>query len=476
MLFSSILLLTLGAAAVQADILERAPAQQENCASVSVSIKTVTKTLTVTAGASSETKGSNNIANNGSKSSSSAAVKTTAKSSATTTKASSGSAKTTEKSSVSTSNAAQGTSKSMNHHKHKHHHKHHSSSAGSKAVSTKAGSNSQSTSTKAGSKSGTTTTKAGSKSESTSTKLSSTTTKAGSKSDTTSTKLSVSTSQAGSKSESTSTKLSTTTSKAGSKTDTTSTKGSTKTTASSAAASTSSSIGGGKNTTTTVATGGSKNNTDPQTSFNLDPSLVQSNLAQDGQAVPVAGQVKSLTSLNNFINFCLTQKTVITNGLQTKTGSCNPIPMGRIIATDKMPSSKFVNPKNTDVIPANKLFTIKMAIKNINTGSFVNPQTNYYAAPAQVDATGTVIGHSHVVIESIPAIGSTDITDPTKFAFFKGLNGVAQGGILSTDVTGGLPAGSYRMASINAAANHQPVLGAVAQHGTFDDWVYFTTK
>ena len=53
-----------------------------------------------------------------------------------------------------------------------------------------------------------------------------------------------------------------------------------------------------------------------------------------------------------------------------------------------------------------------------------------------------------------------------------GLNGVAAGGILSTDVTGGLPAGSYRMSSINAAANHQPVLGAVAQHGTFDDWVY----
>lgn len=57
----------------------------------------------------------------------------------------------------------------------------------------------------------------------------------------------------------------------------------------------------------------------------LDPSLVQPNAGLDGQNPPVAGQVASLTSTNNFINFCLTQKGVpITNGLQTKTGSCNP--------------------------------------------------------------------------------------------------------------------------------------------------------
>lgn len=80
-------------------------------------------------------------------------------------------------------------------------------------------------------------------------------------------------------------------------------------------------------------------------SSELDPSQVQPNLAKNGQQTPEAGQVPSLTryvsrrirsfipqaqqafwfnSDDNFINFCETQNTVLTNGLQTKTGSCNP--------------------------------------------------------------------------------------------------------------------------------------------------------
>ncbi|TFY79009.1 hypothetical protein EWM64_g5000, partial [Hericium alpestre] len=34
--------------------------------------------------------------------------------------------------------------------------------------------------------------------------------------------------------------------------------------------------------------------------------------------------------------------------------------------------------------------------------------------------------------------------------------------------------GTYRLSSINSAANHQPVLVAVAQHGSMDDQIYFT--
>lgn len=37
------------------------------------------------------------------------------------------------------------------------------------------------------------------------------------------------------------------------------------------------------------------------------------------------------------------------------------------------------------------------------------------------------------------------MTDPTKFAFFKGLNDPAQDGILSATVPGGLPAGVYKV-------------------------------
>ena len=68
----------------------------------------------------------------------------------------------------------------------------------------------------------------------------------------------------------------------------------------------------------------------------------------------------------------------------------------------------------------------------------------------------------------------TSSTDPNVFAFFKGLNDPAKGGQLSAAVDKGLPAGTYRMCSINAAANHQPAIVAVAQHGSLDDCTYFT--
>lgn len=146
--------------------------------------------------------------------------------------------------------------------------------------------------------------------------------------------------------------------------------------------------------------------------------------------------------------------------------------MGRILATTKLPSSKFTFPANGGTVPASQTFTIKMAISNMVTGNFVNAQANYYAAPCQVDGTGTVIGHSHVVVEKLDSLQSTAPTDPTRFAFFKGLNLAAVGGVLTADVTGGLAPGAYRLASINTCANHQPVLGSVAQHGHFDDMVY----
>lgn len=204
--------------------------------------------------------------------------------------------------------------------------------------------------------------------------------------------------------------------------------------------------------------------------------MIATGFAQDGQETQEAGQVASLTSTNNFINFCLTVNKPITNGQQIKTGSCNPAPMGVIAATTNMPSSKFVFPKNTDTIPANQAFTIQMAISNLETGNFVNAQSNYYSAPQQIDSSGNIIGHSHVVVEQLSSLDQTTTTDPNTFAFFKGINGQAVNGIITADVTDGLPAGVYRMASINAAANHQPVLVAVAQHGSLDDMVYFTVS
>ena len=146
--------------------------------------------------------------------------------------------------------------------------------------------------------------------------------------------------------------------------------------------------------------------------------------------------------------------------------------MGSIAVMTNMPSSKFVFPLNGATIKATTDFTIQIAIRNLETGNFVNPNENFFSAPQQVNASsGNIKGHSHVVIEQIPSLNSTTPTDPTRFTFFKGLNAAAQNGILTADVTGGIPAGFYRLASINAAANHQPALVAVAQHGALDDMV-----
>jgi hypothetical protein len=146
--------------------------------------------------------------------------------------------------------------------------------------------------------------------------------------------------------------------------------------------------------------------------------------------------------------------------------------MGIIPSSDNMPSSKFTFPKNFDTIQANKPFTISMAIKNMEAGFFVNAAANYFSAPQFTNGKGQIQGHSHVVVEKLDSLTQTTPTDPKKFAFFKGLNAPAQNGILTADVAAGLPAGSYKLSSINSAANHQPVLVPIAQHGSLDDAVY----
>ena len=186
---------------------------------------------------------------------------------------------------------------------------------------------------------------------------------------------------------------------------------------------------------------------------------------------PTAGQVPSLTSPNNFINFCATVPNLpITNGKQIQAGSCNPAPMGILASTANMPSAKFLQPANFGTVPALANFTVQLAVAHLETGHFANAAENFFAAPQVVNAQGDVQGHSHVVIEQLTDLEQATPTDPTKFAFFKGLNDVAQGGVLSV-VVPGLPAGVYRMASINSAANHQPALVAVAQHGALDDMI-----
>ncbi|KAJ4471362.1 hypothetical protein C8J55DRAFT_157849 [Lentinula edodes] len=222
-----------------------------------------------------------------------------------------------------------------------------------------------------------------------------------------------------------------------------------------------------------ITTNATENNPDAQSSLTLDPRVIATGFLNNGQDVQEAGQVASLTSNNNFINYCLTQGNLpITNGLQITTGSCNPAPIGTIPSVQNMPSAKFANPANGATIAANTEFTITMNINNLDTGNFVNANENYFAAPQQLSAQGQIIGHTHVVIEALSDLAQTTPTNPQQFAFFKGVNTAAVNGAVTADVTSGVPAGAYRLCSINSSSNHQPVIVPIAQHGSLDDCVY----
>jgi len=213
---------------------------------------------------------------------------------------------------------------------------------------------------------------------------------------------------------------------------------------------------------------------DSQSSLTLDSSQVMSALQQSGLNTSDPSITASLTSNNNFINWCLTQNVPLTNGTQQSgAASCNPVPMGRVLASDKIPSSKFKYPKNGSLLSANTTFTVELVVRNFDTGHFSNSATNWLAAPQSVNDSGELMGHSHIVIEPVSSYLSEDPMDPLQFIFFKAMNPAAVNNVLSVTVTGGVPPGVYRISSLNSAINHQPPLVSVASRGASDDIVYF---
>lgn len=210
-----------------------------------------------------------------------------------------------------------------------------------------------------------------------------------------------------------------------------------------------------------------------QSSLVLDPSVLCTACTDNGQNPPVDQQSPSLTSNNNFIDFC--KGKTLTNGQQLVQGSCNGVPIGDIIPSSNMPAAKISFPKNGGTFEANKQFTATINIKNMVTGNFVNAQTNYYGAPQQLQGKN-VIGHSHLTVQKLNSIDSTDVLDPSIFQFFKGINAAAVNGVMTVDVTDGLPPGVYRFCTMNTTANHTPVMVAIAQHGSLDDCIYATSS
>lgn len=196
----------------------------------------------------------------------------------------------------------------------------------------------------------------------------------------------------------------------------------------------------------------------------LATNAVQKGSASDGQEQGAeAGQAASKTDDNNFINFC-SGKT-LTNGEQNKQGSCNGIPMGEIPAQNNMASTIITSPVPGKEPQPNEDFDVNVQIANMDLGTFTNPDNTYYSAPQQLGNGGNVIGHTHVTIQDLGnSLTPNQPLDASQFAFFKGINDAGNGnGGLSATVTGGLPAGNYRVCTMAGASNHQPILMPVAQ-------------
>jgi len=157
--------------------------------------------------------------------------------------------------------------------------------------------------------------------------------------------------------------------------------------------------------------------------------------------------------------------------------TCSKTELGEIPLASKMPSTLILFPENASKLPANKSFTIKIKSINLHTGNFDNATSQYLLFSQQLDNNGLILGHIFVTIQQLDSIGTDSSLNAEVFAFFKGLN-IAAGanGILTQDVSDGLPAGSYRLCTMASSFALQPVVMPVAQRGAQDDCIRFESR
>lgn len=171
-------------------------------------------------------------------------------------------------------------------------------------------------------------------------------------------------------------------------------------------------------------------------------------------------------------DFCLQSGQDVADGTQNRNGACSSTPQGSIPSTNNMVSTLILQPQDGDTVPSNTPFDITIRTRNMELGTFDDPNSLYYQSPQQLNEEGLIIGHQHVVIERVPTDGNP--TNPNDFEFFKGLDTPPDANNdLSTTVDEGLPSGRYRLCSITGTRGHQPVVMPVAQRGSQDDCIRF---
>ncbi|CAG8600988.1 1182_t:CDS:1, partial [Racocetra fulgida] len=162
------------------------------------------------------------------------------------------------------------------------------------------------------------------------------------------------------------------------------------------------------------------------------------------------------------------------NGTQIPSGFCSSQIMGQIPSDDHIPSTLILAPSNEAGISVNQTFNVTVKITNLETGHFSDPKTEYYLEPQTLNEDGVVLGHSHIVIQLLTS--ETDVPNSKTFVFFEGLNDAFTDGVFTQEVSGGLPAGRYRICTLSSTFTHQPVIMPVAKRGAQDDCIRITVS
>ncbi|PGH03694.1 hypothetical protein GX51_03958 [Blastomyces parvus] len=209
----------------------------------------------------------------------------------------------------------------------------------------------------------------------------------------------------------------------------------------------------------------------------LNPSAVQRGSALDGEkeALNKDEVTPSRTSSTNFINYC--NGKTLTNGTKNKEGSCNGIPMGEIPSTKNMVSTLITSPSPGDTFKVNQPIDFKIAVRNIEMGFYTNSNVTYLSAPQSLNSKGLVQGHTHLTVEFMgPTATSIEALDASNPIWFKSVNkpNRDKGNSFTARLDGGLgKVGFYRVCTLTAAANHQPVIMPVPGRGAQDDCTKF---